>query len=209
MTRAFIYTGGSILPENITEHPKADDIVIAADSGYKNALTLGERVEILLGDFDSLDKKDIPKNIEVLTVPAEKDFTDTQLAVQTAIDKGAQDICIIGGLDGRLDHTLSNMALLRDLADKNVYATITNGYNRIRYIRSTSTLIARSGFDYLSLIADGEKVKGVCIEGCKYPLKNATLTNKYQYAVSNEIEGNCALISVRKGGLFIVESKNA
>jgi thiamine pyrophosphokinase len=100
------------------------------------------------------------------------------------------------------------MALLRDLADKNIYATITNGYNRIRYVRSTSTLIARSGFDYLSLLADGEKVKGVSIEGCKYPLKNATLTNKYQYAVSNEIEGNCALISVRKGGLFIIESKN-
>ena len=208
MKKAFIYTGGSILPENITEHPKSDDMVIAADSGYKNALTLGERVEILLGDFDSLGEKNIPENIEILKVPAEKDFTDTQLAVQTAIDKGAQDICIVGGLDGRLDHTLSNMAILRDLAKKNIYATITNGYNRIRYINSTSTLIARSGFDYLSIIADGEKVKGVCIEGCKYPLKNATLTNSFQFAVSNEIEGNCALISVKKGGIFIVESKN-
>ena len=67
MKKAFIYTGGSILPENITEHPKADDIVIAADSGYKNALSLGERVEILLGDFDSLEVKDIPKSVEVLT----------------------------------------------------------------------------------------------------------------------------------------------
>ena len=60
MRKAFIYTGGKILPENITEHPKADDIVIAADSGYKNAQTLGERVEILLGDFDSLGEKNIP-----------------------------------------------------------------------------------------------------------------------------------------------------
>ena len=61
----------------------------------------------------------------------------------------------------------------------------------------------------LGSTADGEKVKGVSIEGCKYPLKNATLSNRYQYAVSNEITGNCTLISVKKGGIFIVESKNA
>jgi thiamine pyrophosphokinase len=76
----------------------------------------------------------------------------------------------------------------------------------VRYIRSTSTLIARSGYTYLSLIADGDKVKGVSIEGCKYPLDNAVLNDRYQYAVSNEIVGNCALISVKKGGLYIVES---
>jgi thiamine pyrophosphokinase len=76
----------------------------------------------------------------------------------------------------------------------------------VRYIRSTSTLISRSGYKYLSLIADGEKVKGISLEGCKYPLENATLTDRYQYAVSNEITGNCALVSVKKGGLYIVES---
>ena len=47
---------------------------------------------------------------------------------------------------------------------------------------------------------------GVSIEGCKYPLENATLTSAYQYAISNEITGNCALVSVKKGGLYIVES---
>ena len=38
--RAFIYTGGAILPSNITEHHKGDDLRIAADSGYENAVTL-------------------------------------------------------------------------------------------------------------------------------------------------------------------------
>ena len=207
--KAFIYTGGKINANNITEHPKADDVTIAADSGYNNAKALGEGVDILLGDFDSLgEPRDIPKRTEIMTVPSEKDFTDTQLAVQVALDKGANDVCIIGGLDGRLDHTLSNVAILRDLAEKNVYSTITNGYNRIRYIKSTSILIARSGYKYLSIIADEGKVKGVSVEGCKYPLKNANLTNKHQYAVSNEIIGNCALVSVKKGGIFIIESND-
>ena len=204
--KAFVYTGGRILPENITEHPKGDDLRIAADAGYENALALGERVDLLLGDFDSLKLRDVPKEVERLQVPAEKDFTDTQLAVDTALKKGATEICIIGGLDGRLDHTLSNLAILEDLQGKGIYATITNGYNRVRYIASTSTLVARSGFRYLSLLCLSERAKGVSVEGCKYPLKNATLNRSYQYAVSNEVDGNCALISVRKGGIYIIES---
>ncbi|MBQ2384801.1 MAG: thiamine diphosphokinase, partial [Clostridia bacterium] len=57
--KAFIYTGGEIFPNNITEHPKADDLTIAADSGYSNAKTLGDSVQILVGDLDSLDRSKI------------------------------------------------------------------------------------------------------------------------------------------------------
>lgn len=206
--KAFIYTGGKIDPNNITEHPKGDDLIIAADSGYKNALALGARPDILLGDFDSLDKKDIPRDVELLEVPAEKDFTDTQLAVDTALKKGADEIVIIGGLSGRLDHTLSNLSILEDLNKKRIHAHIADGFNRVRYINSTSTLVARSGYRYLSLLCLSEKVKGVSVEGCKYTLSNAKLTRDFQFAVSNEIVGNCALISVRKGGIYIVESKD-
>lgn len=205
--RAFIYTGGEIFKENITEHPKSDDICIAADGGYMNALALGEKVHILLGDFDSFTQK-LPEDVEVLRVPAEKDFTDTQLAVNTAIEKGADEIMIIGGLCGRLDHTLSNLSILDDLGAHKIHAVITDGRNRVRYLNSTSTLIAKSGYKYVSILAISKKLKGVSVEGCKYPLSNATLTRSYQYAVSNEITGNCALISVRKGECYIVESKD-
>ena len=209
--KAFIYVGGSIFPENITEKPEKNDICIAADSGYKNAKQLKVSPDILVGDFDSLsdeDKSNIPEDIKIITVPAEKDFTDTQLAVKTAIENGATNIIIIGGLNGRLDHTLSNLAILENLYDNHIRAVITNGKNLIRYIKSSSDLIARSNFKYLSVIACDEKVKGVSIEGCKYPLKNATLSNKFQYAISNEILKNCALISVKKGGIYIVESSD-
>ena len=204
--KAFIYTGGKIRPENITEHPKGDDLVIAADSGYRNAIALGEKPTIILGDMDSIKETELPKDAEILKVPAEKDFTDTQLAVDTAIKQGAREIVIIGGLDGRLDHTLSNLAILEDLNKKGIFVHITNGYNRVRFIDSTSTLIPKSGFKYIGLLCLTEKAKGVSVEGCKYPLKNAKLDRSFQFAVSNEIVGNCALISVRKGSLYIVES---
>ena len=209
--KAFIYSGGEIYPENITEHPKSRDLCIAADSGFANAKALGDRVDIALGDFDSLagGVDSIPDTVEKITVPAEKDETDTQLAVNVAIAKGAEEIVIIGGLSGRLDHTLSNLAILEALFDLGISAMILDGRNRARYIRSTSTLIPRSGYKYLSLIAADEKVKGVSVEGCKYPLKNKNLTRKYQYTVSNEINENCALVSVKRGGLFVLESRDA
>ncbi|MBE6694201.1 MAG: thiamine diphosphokinase [Ruminococcaceae bacterium] len=206
--RAFIYTGGKVFVENITEHPRGGDIKIAADAGYNTAKLLGVTPDILVGDFDSLG--DIPeeKGMKVHQVPAEKDLTDTQIAVELAIGSGANEIFIIGGLSGRLDHTLSTLSILEDLRGRAVHGYVTDGQSRARYICSTSTLIARSQYKYLSIIAADEVAKGVSVEGCKYPLKKATINRRLQYAVSNEITGNVALISVRKGGIYIIESKD-
>ena len=203
--RAFIYTGGEVYPDNITEHPKGDDICIAADSGYANAKKLGERVNIFVGDRDSYFGE-IPSDIETVELKPEKDLTDTQVAVEIALERGADDIIIIGGLTGRLDHTMSNLAILEDAKIRKFHAYIADGRNRVRFIRNDSLLIGRSGYKYLSLIAADEKVKGVDIKGVKYPLENATLKSNFQYAVSNEIEKNCAFISVRKGGIYVIES---
>ena len=205
--KAFIYTGGSIEVKNITEHPKSDDLCIAADSGYKNALMLGEKPTILLGDFDSYKEK-LPDNIKIIKVPEKKDFTDTQLAIKEALERGADEIVIIGGISGRLDHTLSNLSILPELYKLHIHAVITVGVNRVRYLNSSSTLIAKSGYKYVSVIAISERLKGVSIEGCKYPLKNASIFRANQYAVSNEVTGNCALISVKKGECFIIESND-
>ena len=207
--RAFIYTGGTVHISYITEHPKGDDLILAADSGIRNALSLGVSPAIVLGDFDSFPVEDIPKRAEKLQVPAEKDMTDTQLAVELALQRGAKDIVIIGGLSGRLDHTLSNLAILEHLHALRVHCVINDGFNRARYLRNGSTLIGRSAYPYLSLLAADHVVKGVDAEGVKYPLKNAKLRRDHQYAVSNEMTGNCAFLSVKKGGIYIIESRDA
>lgn len=210
--RAFIFTGGRICPEFIHERPSGDDLAVAADGGYKNAELLGVSVSYLIGDFDSFEggepEATVPRSTEIIRVPAEKDATDTQLAVTLALEKGADEILLIGGLGGRLDHTLSSLSILESLDKNHVHAVMTDGQNRVRFIRSTSYLIARSEYRYLSLIAVDETVKGVSIEGCKYPLKNARLERGFQYAVSNELTGNCALVSVKKGGIYIIESRD-
>ena len=207
--KAFIYTGGAVTEKNISERPGEDDLVIAADSGYRNAKKMGVVPNLLLGDFDSLNQSEkLPEDLEILQVPAEKDDTDTQLAVRVALERGAKQLVIIGGLDGRLDHTLSNLAILEDLASRHISAIITNGQNRVRFIRDSGVILMRDGFRYFSILAADPVVKGVSVDGCKYPLKKAKLLRTNQYAVSNEIVGNCALIEIKKGGAWVVESND-
>lgn len=226
---AYIITGGDVLLENIKIDLEEGDIVIAADSGFETAKKLKLPVDVIVGDMDSI-KIDLPRGIETIKLPTEKDVTDTEAAVELAIERGAESICIVGGIGTRVDHTLASLGILEGIEglfsaplgkrrrffglakqarySRRIYATLTNGYNRVRFIRNDSVIIPRSPyFKYLSLICADEFVKGVQLDGVKYPLKNATLSRRSQYySVSNEISGNCAFISVRNGGVYIIES---
>ena len=206
---AFIYTGGTVFDEYLTEKPEKGDLVIAADAGYLTAKRLGITPDVILGDFDTLGEENIPDGVECLRVPREKDDTDTQLAVKVAIERGAGEIVIVGGLSGRIDHTLSTLAILEDLWERKenrIYAILTDGKNRVRFIRNSGTILPRSQYRYFSLIAADETVKGITLDGCKYPLKNGRISRRNQWVVSNEITGNCALIEIRRGGAWIIES---
>ena len=208
--KAFIYVGGKIDANFITEHPKGDDITVAADSGILNAKLLGDHIGIAVGDFDSFPERDIPEDAEILRLKPEKDMTDSQVAVEIALERGADSFVIIGGLSGRLDHTLANLSILEDLTARNHYAIMTDGVSRVHFINGGSALIGRSGFKYFSLIPATDVVKGVSVEGAKYPLQNARLSRKNAgFGTSNEIDGNCALITVKKGALFVIESRDA
>ena len=63
--KAFIYVGGKIDPDFITEHPKGDDITVAADSGILNAKRLGDHIDVAVGDFDSFPEREIPEDAYV------------------------------------------------------------------------------------------------------------------------------------------------
>ena len=205
--RAYVFTGGEIYHQYIEERPEEGDLVISADAGYRNATLMGVHTNILIGDFDSLGH--IPDDVdEVMQLPPEKDLTDTQVAVDVAIEKGADEIVIVGSTAGRLDHALSNLAILEKYWGNRIPMYIVNGQNRVRFIRNSGFIVVRSKYKYFSIIVADEKIKGVSIDGAKYPLVNQTMTRIHQYAVSNEIVKNAALINVKKGGLYIIESRD-
>ena len=208
--RAFIYTGGKVYDELVLEKPTADDLIISADAGALTAKRLGITPAIMVGDFDTLQNPEVPNGTELIRLPAEKDETDTQFAVSLALHRGVREIVMIGGLEGRLDHTLAFLSILEDLwenKDGHIPAVITNGKNRVRFIRNSGVILPRSQYRYFAIIAADERVRGVTVEGCKYPLNNQTLRRVNQgFTISNEIVGNCALVEIKKGGAWIIET---
>ena len=222
---AYIFTGGKLAVgsmDGLGLHMSEADLIIAADSGYNNASRLGVRPGLLLGDLDSIDRKklvpDELEHIEKIIVPAIKDDTDTQLAVDTAISRGADEIHIIGGLGGRLDHTLSSVFLLEYIADRGAGAVMTDGQSRVRVMKTAGepvtlmipkTFDGENGFKYLSVVPLTDECEGVRISGVFYPLDGVTLERRYSYAVSNEITSDSAEITLEKGTMLVIESRDA
>ena len=161
--RALIYTGGQVYRDLVVERPDEGDLIIAADAGYRTAEAFGVVPQIMVGDFDSLGEPNAPDGCEIVRVPAEKNHTDTHLAVELALERGAREIVIVGGLEGRLDHTLSTVAILESLSEKRKNAVITNGKCRVRFVRNSGVLLGRSQYRYFSLIAADPVVKGVTV----------------------------------------------
>ena len=196
-----IITGGECKAEGIPSSVAENAFVIAADSGYDTAKRLGIKVDLLVGDMDSV--KNIPIGVNTVRVKAEKDDTDTMLAIGIAKDKGAEKITVIGGGGGRADHWLSNIFMLEALTDEKIDTCLTDGVNKIRVISDGSIRIPNSG-GYFGLLALENST--VTATGCKYPLKDQLLRRQLPYAVSNEVTADFAEITVH-GKLIVTVSK--
>ena len=195
-----VICGGECRCEKISTEIFENSFVIAADSGYDTALSLNVKSQLLVGDMDSV--KSVPEGIPTHRVKAEKDDTDTMLAVSIALDMGADEIYIVGGGGGRADHWLSNIFLLESLCESGIHAELHDGINRIFVMRDSSVRLPSDG-GYFGILALEDSV--VSAVGCKYPLDKATLTRTHPYAVSNEITDDYAEITV-KGRVIITVS---
>ena len=202
MKKALIITGGYLNIERVQSNTWDFDIAIAADSGYSAAKKLNIVPDIILGDFDSL-AEELDINAEIITVPAEKDDTDTMLACNVAIERGANELLILGGTGGRADHFLANVFFLEAIADKKINATLTDGDNTIRIVEN-ETIEIKNANGYFSVFALDKCT--VSLVGCKYPLDKFVLERTNPFAVSNEITDEFATVTV-DGKAILCESQ--
>ena len=60
-------------------------------------------------------------------------------------------------------------------------------------------------YAYFSLLNIYGEVMGINISGAKYNLYDATIKTDYQYAISNEVKGDVARVSVDNGILLLIK----
>jgi thiamine pyrophosphokinase len=108
--RQLCFVVGAGSPCNFALKALPGDYVIAADAGYNTLKRLGITADLLVGDFDSLGFR--PEHPNIVEHPPEKDDTDMMLAVKEGLRRGSRTFVILGGLGGRLDHTVANIQTL-------------------------------------------------------------------------------------------------
>ncbi len=182
-----------------------NDYIIAADSGLTHAQAIGIKVDLLIGDFDSLTGT-IDKTIETIKAPVVKDDTDTMLAVKHALAKGFSRFLLLGATGGRLDHQTANIAACVYIAEQGGVCEIRDSANSVFAIKNSKITLNKKENRSVSVFSYSDKSEGVSLTGLKYPLNNVTLTSTFPIGVSNEFAADTATVQVTQGILLIILS---
>ena len=208
---AIVVLGGNPPTRAIKPHIPAHQLVIAADSGLHGAIDLGLRVNVVIGDMDSVDKAVLAaveaNGTTVTQLPRDKDSTDAELALLKAVEMGANKIVLITKGGGRLDHELGVFAVLQNpsLRHCTIEALWDNSILHLIHGPASVTITGNVGSN-VGLIAAGGTASGISTAGLKWALINESLTPHSSRGISNQLIEETATISVQTGSLFVVQS---
>ncbi len=220
-----VFSGGEAPHPKILQYLPHDRFVVAADSGYGHARSLGIEVDVLVGDFDSLDPALLvdaqQRNTDVRNFAVDKDATDLEIAIDVAIDRLnampltdqlASLIVVGGGAGARLDHFIAEITLLLRPELSAIRVRMYHAEACLYVVRPGQPLsleVKSSATDgerkYVSLIPFGDSVDGIVTTGLRFALRNERLLAYRTRGVSNEITEPTATVTIEQGLLLVVQ----
>lgn len=205
--KAFVLLNGTPPTNELLSRISKTDLVVCADGAYdyiKGFLT----PDVLLGDYDSLSEEPTGQAAnEVLYYPVEKDYTDGQLAVEKAVEMGADEIVIYGALGGRSDHFVSNLSLLYLAKIKGSFATIVSENERIMLVDGEVRLKLPVGTT-LSLVPFFERAHILSTEGLKYVARDTDLLRENSLGISNVVTEESVVIRIGDQPVLLFITEN-
>ncbi len=215
MKKALIVSGGNIKEKFLNQifSETKFDIIIASDSGLEILDNCNVKPNYIIGDFDSVNTKILNKytknkEIVIKKLKPEKDYTDTHMALKLAINLKSTEVVILGAIGTRIDHTISNINILKEALEKNIKCQIIDEKNQIELVNTKTILKKDKTYKYISLIPLTTKAEGITLKGFKYPLKDDILEVGQSIGVSNEQILDIAEINIKKGILILIKSKD-
>ncbi|MGN1023007.1 MAG: thiamine diphosphokinase [Lachnospiraceae bacterium] len=171
------------------------DLLIAADNGLTYLSREGLIPDLAIGDYDSLEEegkrvlaaiqKDHPER--VITLPVEKDDTDTLAAVREGFRRGYRSFVLYGALGGRLDHTMANLQTLNFIKDAGGNGEIREGDLSVFLVRNETVEIPAGPAGNFALFAVDPEIHGVTERGMQYEADGMTITNRFPIGCSNRL----------------------
>lgn len=203
-----IVTGGEFINASLLfKYTKNADLLIGVDRGVEELLKSRITMDIAIGDFDSIENKELLQSDlvkEINKLNPIKDISDTHAAVEYAISKKPDKIYILNATGTRMDHTLSNISLLKEISEKGIDAFIVDSHNRIRFGNRNNVI--KKEYDYVSVIPLEEKIR-VSTIGFLYEVKDLELNYSQSRFLSNELKEEEATIEI-EGRALIIESRD-
>ena len=180
--------------------------IFCVDRGIEVCRACNVLPDFLLGDFDSATADSVAwasKKIFTEKYPADKDLTDTQLALRRATEIFGEHVALVtGGFGGRLDHLYS---VLFTCAAENRKVVLADEREIIFFVKDRETVTAK--FNRLpkaaSLLPITSVCRGVSTKNFHWELDGATLTQALPYAVSNRVAGDKISVGVGRGTLAV------
>ena len=203
--KCIIVSAGKIADfERVKSFIAPGDYVIAADGGLRYAEGLGVEPDCVLGDFDSLGY--IPDCADEV-YPSQKDDTDTMLAVKHGLVKGFRNFVILGGLGGRLDHTVANISALEYLRRHGGKGMLADEHTVVRVFGAGDAIMPfmREG-SYFSVFPYGCEYAVISMSGVEYPTVRQKFDAAFPLGVSNHVtDSDQFSMTIHEGKALIIE----
>lgn len=211
LKRAVILANGKIAnPAAARALLQPGDWIAAADGGGRHLARWGVNPHLLVGDLDSISLKEATRlerlGVKIERHPADKDETDLDLALRAAQVEGCTQVVIIGGLGGRLDHTLGNLMLLQNARFAGMDVHLDDGVEEVFIIRGRAEIAGKAG-DVVSLLALSQPIEGITTYGLRYPLRGETLSPGETRGISNVMETVAARVEHSGGVLVCIHTR--
>ncbi|MTD30285.1 thiamine diphosphokinase [Planomicrobium sp. YIM 101495] len=187
---------------------------VGVDAGCMTLLEKGVHPVAVVGDFDSVSDAEYEHLRgmfpDLEKVSAEKDETDTELALQKAVELGGNHITVIGVTGGRLDHYMSALHAVYNYQERysDVAFEIVNYRNRLRFLSIGEHQVGSDpAYKYISFYPFSEAIEGFHLKGFKYEVVDETIPFGSTRFVSNELDGE-GMVVIGRGNCLMIESSD-
>ena len=187
---------------------RANDLVVAADGGYRACEQAGIVPDLLIGDFDSLglDAARAVTGVDRIELPCAKDDTDTIAAVREGLARGYRHFELHCALGGDVGHEFANLQALLFIRAQGAGGCL-HGHGQTVWLvmpEDGACLLPAEEGVRVSVFAFGGDARGVNERGLRWELEDAELSCAFPLGVSNEALGDSFEVSVREGCLLVV-----
>ena len=213
--RILLISGGSINIDWAADFVKINnyDKIIAVDGGLSAANLLQLIPDVIVGDFDTVSQELLEQygrneGCETVRLNPVKDDTDTQYAMKMAIEMGAEEIHIIGGTGGRIDHGLANIFMLKMALEKGVKAVMYDEINKIYVLKGHQRMKRDPMYGgSISFVQLEGPALNVTMKGFLYNVEHFDFdtSKEYRLGVSNEFKDEEAEITIGQGMFIVTE----